>query len=178
MSTKICGRCKGETKKKQPCARRTCRTGLCWQHLRKHDGLRVKKSTISNAGLGLFAERQFKKGERIARYTGDTMTRKQQRERYPDGDSQYVLCAGDKSTSKCVDARRTNSTPARYANTTAPGEAKKRNAKLNKSFNLVATKNIPARREIFTSYGVGFKIRGKNLGVKTVVRNAGVKTIT
>ena len=41
---------------------------ICDLHLDIHHGLKVMPSTIPNAGLGLFAIRNFKKGERIGCY--------------------------------------------------------------------------------------------------------------
>lgn len=57
--------CRGTTAAGTPCTRSTCTTGpYCWQHLRKEEFLRVKKSTIPGAGLGLFADKPgAKKGE-------------------------------------------------------------------------------------------------------------------
>lgn len=62
------------------CTRRTLATGPnCWQHTRLLDSLRVAKSTIRNAGNGLFAWDKtenrdtvvFRKGEVIIEYYGE-----------------------------------------------------------------------------------------------------------
>ena len=65
-------RCLGRSRKGTQCKSRTKVGAYCWQHLVKMEGLRIKKSTIPQAGRGLFtARRAFKKNETVTKYTGD-----------------------------------------------------------------------------------------------------------
>ena len=77
----------------------------------KHPFLEVKTSTIPNAGLGVFALRDIKKGERLGEYTGrrvdeetfDRMRNTQYafRVNMPDGKCEYI----DAKRSPCILAR-------------------------------------------------------------------------
>ena len=62
--------CKDTTLRHTRCKKRTQRTKQCWIHLLKNRNLRIKKSTIPNAGLGLFAGKKTKKGTSLGFYTG------------------------------------------------------------------------------------------------------------
>ena len=88
QSVKECQRCEATTKSGNRCKNRTCRGKLCWQHLKKQEGLRVKPSGIQGAGMGLFTTKPFKKNEKIANYTGEQMSRAQINQRYPGKDFQ------------------------------------------------------------------------------------------
>ena len=65
-------RCSASTAKGPQCQQRTAVGHVCWNHLQRDFGLRVKKSSIPSAGRGLFAAWQagLPKGHRIP-YTGD-----------------------------------------------------------------------------------------------------------
>src|SRR4051812_24098296 len=76
----------------RPCAIDGCKhytekTNICAYHLHKYHGLAIKKSTIPNAGFGLFATHLYKKDEVIAYYTGKVLTDKQAKK----SNSQYIL---------------------------------------------------------------------------------------
>jgi hypothetical protein len=102
------------------CRLRTCATArFCWIHTRAgrppNHGLRVKPSTIPNAGLGLFAAVDIPADTVIAYYRGQRLTRKQLDRRYGrhhQGD--YVIKI---RPNVYIDACNTQSTVARYANT-------------------------------------------------------------
>ena len=64
-------RCTAEKKGGGQCGCRTKRGNLCHNHLRSAEGLAIKLAQQRNAGMGLYATRQFRAGERIAMYTGD-----------------------------------------------------------------------------------------------------------
>ena len=51
-------RCKSQTKRGDRCKNRTRKSPKCWIHLATEDNLRIKPSTIQNAGLGLFAHKK------------------------------------------------------------------------------------------------------------------------
>lgn len=64
-------RCSANTKSGTQCGQRTAVAHLCWNHLQRDMGVRVKKATLPGAGRGLFAAgRDLPAGHRIP-YTGD-----------------------------------------------------------------------------------------------------------
>ena len=123
----------------------------------KNNFLVAKTSKIPNSGKGLFTEKDIKKDETIAEFSGGELISQEEadkREAAHEGDYFIGMESGkllDVYKSKCM---------ARYAND-AEGFGKikglKNNAyiveqKKNRAF-LVATKNIPAGEEIFVDYG-------------------------
>lgn len=56
---------------------------LCWQHSRKQYGVRTGPSSIPGAGKGLFAVRDFAKGDVICPYGGRLLTGEQVERLYP-----------------------------------------------------------------------------------------------
>eukprot|EP01048_Picozoa_sp_COSAG05_P001316 COSAG05_NODE_43_length_25931_cov_49.314636_29_plen_160_part_00 len=149
QSKKECQQCTAQTNSGRRCKNRTCKSGKCWQHLKRDDGLRVKPSQISSGGTGLWTTKRIKPNQRIGRYTGESMTRSQLQQRYGNQTAQYALCS---SKNKCVDARKTNSSAVRFANDARRTQFKN-NARL-RGLNLVAgSRGIPANREIFAAYG-------------------------
>ena len=148
MSVYKSSQCVATTAQGHRCKLRTARSQLCWVHLRKEKGLRVKKSGVH--GLGLFATKKIKKNRVIDKYAGEKLSKAQIDSRYGSNDKRadYTLCNGK----KCVDARYTNASAARFANSTR-GTGKRKNAKLTHAFSLKSTQTIPAGREILTSYG-------------------------
>ena len=74
QSERECERCTATAKSGNRCRNRTCRGTVCWQHLKRDSGLRVKQSQIAAAGMGLWTTRRFKPNEKIGKYfkyTGD-----------------------------------------------------------------------------------------------------------
>jgi hypothetical protein len=125
---------------------------MCWIHLKKVKGLRVKKSFH---GLGLFATRDIKKNKRIVPYKGEEMTNREVAERYPRKDGRYVVCS--RTGDRCIDARHTTSGVGRYANS-ASGTGKKANARFtDRTLNIKSRKksHIKAGAEILVMYGPG-----------------------
>ena len=114
----------------------------------------MKKSEIAGAGFGLFTTKPFKKNQKIADYTGENLSRAAIERRYPGNTrGEYVLCDGNRPTSRCVDGRKTNSGAARFANDSR-GTNKRNNARfLQRGFGIKATQNISPGREILVSYG-------------------------
>ena len=156
QSIKECQRCTANTKRGTRCKNRTCRDDLCWQHLKKEKNLRIKKSQIPGAGLGLWTTRKFKPSERIGKYVGEKMSRDKVDERYPGNTrAEYVLCP---TANHCIDARRTNVSAVRFAND-ARGTRFKNNAMIRPRADVVRSKpqrGIPKDREIFLSYGTAY----------------------
>ena len=136
----------------QRCKLRTARGRKCWHHTLRDENLRVKKSGVKGAGLGLFSgKKRIKKGKSI-KYTGQDVSRAAVTARYPGG-AQYVLC---RSKTACKDARRTDEKGmGRWVNDSR-GTKKKNNARLTKAYSVKATRNIPPHTEIFASYGRGY----------------------
>jgi len=99
-------RCTADNKKGTQCKARTAMGQYCWTHLRTITGLRIKKSTIPNGGMGLFAARNLRSYSRID-YTGDRIAL--------NGDigGSYFL----ELTKKLgIDAARTNAGEGRWIN--------------------------------------------------------------
>jgi hypothetical protein len=159
MTLRECANCQATNKTNHlRCKNRTCTTGkFCWIHLQKILKLRVKTSTIPNAGKGLFASTGkntngvvFKKNQIIAPYTGREYTKADFETQFPgDQLKPYALLVG---RNKYVDAFSTQSSVARYAND-CKGSRKRCNAKLTEAGNLKAKFNIKEGQEILASYG-------------------------
>ena len=148
MSVYTSQQCTANTKKGERCRLRTARGKRCWHHLKKDDQLRVKTSKVPHAGLGLYTTKRIRKGRSIAKYTGEKMSRAAVDKRYGKKRADYVLCRGK----KCIDARRSNSSVARFVNDSR-GTKRKNNTKLTQSFTVKATRNITKGSELLAGYG-------------------------
>ena len=134
----------------EQCKLRTARGRKCFHHTRRDEGLRVKASAVTEAGLGLYTTRPMKKGTSITKYTGEELTRAQVDRRYGDETAQYTLC---RSAQSCRDARRSDEPGmARWINDSR-GTAMRNNVRLTSAYTAKATRNIAANRELFASYG-------------------------
>ena len=149
MSVYQSQRCVGTTLKGERCKLRTARGTRCWQHMKKHKKLRIKKSGVPNGGLGLYTTERIRKGKSIGKYKGEKMSRAQVDARYRGKRGDYVLC---KSKKKCIDGRKSNSSAVRFVNDSR-GTKKRNNTKLTGSFTAKATRNIPQNSELFAAYG-------------------------
>jgi SET domain-containing protein len=116
----------------------------------------VKKSQLPDAGKGLFAKVDFKKGDRIAEYAG--RRRKWKDVKDQDGYNAYLLRL---NPTTAIDARPSKS-PGRYANDAA-GLVRVRGLRNNAEYLtygnrcfIEATKKIKNGEEIFVSYGKAF----------------------
>src|SRR5438270_865806 len=132
------------------CRQRTAKGQYCWNHLRQAEGLRVKKSGVPEAGMGLFAERGFREGEVIAQYSGDRVA-------VADGRGNYLL---QLTNASCVDAARTNSGMGRWANDPrSSGTGANARFVVNRSARtacLKATRHITKGEEVFVPYGAAY----------------------
>jgi len=117
----------------------------------------VKKSKIPGAGKGLFTTSPIRKGDVIVEYKGEKMTWKQCLRRYGKHIDQahYLYYVSHKN---CIDAQYTPWALARYAND-ANGLVRVKGLKNNAEYDnikkkpyIVATRDIPARSEIFVDY--------------------------
>ena len=158
MSKEVTVQCHGKDIDGSRCQRMTTRTRYCPQHLKSIWGVSVKESSVPGAGLGLFAERPFKKGENIVEYRGHVVilldpssSDSEDEDSEPIG-GPYVV---QTTRHMFIDAARTDS-EGRYVNAAPAG--KKNNAQLvydsrKKVANVRAREKIAAGKEIFMGYG-------------------------
>jgi hypothetical protein len=101
-------RCSANTNSGAQCGQRTAIAHLCWNHLQRDMGVRVKKSTLPRVGRGLFAaSRDLPAGHRIP-YTGDEIELTQEKQGGP-----YVL---QTKVGAGIDAARRNAGLGRWLN--------------------------------------------------------------
>ncbi len=124
-----------------------------------YEDLEVKKSTIPNAGKGLFTKRDIKKGERFVEYLGEIITWKECDIRAEKDEGGYVFFI---SRNKCIDAFHTPNELARYAND-AKGLTRVKGINNNCVYEIhqkrgwiKAVKDIKAGSEILVSYGAEY----------------------
>lgn len=118
--------------------------------------LKVKKSTLPNAGKGLFTTTPIKKGEKIIEYLGEIIDWKEYEKRVERDEDGYLFFVNKKH---CIDAFNTPEHLARYAND-AEGLSKVKGLKNNASYEvfektrcfIIAKRDIEKGEEIFVSY--------------------------
>lgn len=118
--------------------------------------LKVKKSSLPNAGKGLFTTTPIKKGERIVEYLGEIIDWKEYEKRVERDEDGYLFFINKKH---CIDAFNTPQHVARYAND-AEGLSKVKGLKNNAEYQIVdknkcfivAKKDIEKNSEVFVSY--------------------------
>ena len=135
------------------CKKRVVYGYYCYVHNKYRKGLRIKESTIPDAGRGLYAEKPYKQGQIVSQYRGQKLKKREIDKKYGEqGD--FTVCHGNKPNNICVDAAVTSSSNGRYANTTNErNNVELKYKKANKTFRLIATEPISTSREIFTDYG-------------------------
>ncbi len=148
---RACNQCIAKSMNGGRCRRTTCIVGpWCWQHLELTQGLKVGPSTIPGAGKGLFAVKKFKAHDIITEYTGKRITAAKALK----SKSQYIIDTYNQNQK--VNARKTNSTPGRYANDVR-GTRKRPNAQLVAEPNewpaIQAVRAIQPGTEILVKYG-------------------------
>jgi hypothetical protein len=149
----------------------------CWQHRLKIEGLRIKPSTVPNGGLGLYAGREFSRGEQVTIYCGDIIEgNTQAQEEYKD--SKYLLQLKE---NKSIDAARTNTADGRLVND-ARGTVYTNNVLfcISRGGNNVAiraNRMIKKGEEIFAAYGRGYwnKIQRLEKQANPLVPNIPIK---
>lgn len=151
-----CNRCTANNKSGSRCKNRVCiGTTVCHAH-RKQLGLRVKKSTIPDAGKGLFATRKFKKNEIIGQYGGEVISGAEVTDRYSAGTAPYTLKIG---ANRYVDSacKRTLMSTANSKKVRSHNNAKFSTVPTaNNNINVRATKTIQPGSEIYVFYGDGY----------------------
>lgn len=117
--------------------------------------LYVKKSTIPNAGKGLFTRKAIPKGTRIVEYKGVISSWKDVKDE--DGKNGYIFFVNRKHV---INALPTLKALARYAND-ANGLTRVKGLSNNAEYEtdendkayILSTRDIPANAEIFVDYG-------------------------
>ncbi len=153
-----CQQCTDHTKSGMRCKRRTCKAlPFCYQHA-KAKGLQIKDSTIPHGGLGLFATKNYANRELIAEYIGDHHTNAQMQQRYGDHTAPYAIQAkqNDIIDATCRRGYAAYVNAPRGTNLKANAELKPSSRGNERIVNMRATTNIPAGREILTTYGAGY----------------------
>ena len=114
----------------------------------------VKKSTLPDAGKGLFTKKLIPKGTRIVEYTGNVRTWKEVQA--DESENPYIYYV---KRNFVIDALNDKSALARYAND-ARGLKRVKDIRNNAEYVengtrvfIEATKDIPANAEIFVGYG-------------------------
>lgn len=124
-----------------------------------YEDLLVKKSTLPNAGKGLFTKRDIKKGERIVEYIGEIITEAELDRRAEKDIYGYAFYINKK---RCIDAYYMPEALARFANdakglTRIPGITNNAEYEIWKNRGWIkATKDIKTGSEIFVSYGAEY----------------------
>lgn len=156
-------RCYSDNANHQWCKLKTRHGGLCWIHRKKIDGLKIAKSKIKGAGKGLFAEKEFKRGEVVAKYTGDLVDTQLVRNAGQKGSSSYALEVTQKIT---IDAARTNTADGRMINDARNTEFENNVEfvadRRNKTATLKAVRDIKIGEEILVAYGNSYWPGGEN----------------
>lgn len=131
----------------------------------------VKKSTIPSAGNGLFAKRNFKKGEVVCRYEGPLLTPQEAAQKNPLDGSYLLQCdfnwdsrfGNDDEFIRVIDASNQKSCYGRYCNDdifsngmVSPGDCLYMKNENWGILELNAKRKIAKNEEIFFSYGVDY----------------------
>jgi len=159
----ICQRCIEINKKGNQCNKKTCiGTPYCWIHLLYNYKLKVKDSTIPNAGKGLFVIDKkagdndiiFRKNDKIITYGGELINRDELEDRYDEYTAPYGYQ---------IDSNNfRDGALKRGVGTLGNNNAGRNNAKIvankrNKTASIKATNNIRNGSEIFISYGRDYR---------------------
>ena len=152
-------RCKSMTSKNVRCKKITRRTNQCWIHLLKNNNLRIKKSLISKAGLGLFAgKKKINKSQSLGYYTGRRIKNKSLDKHYPKTNlAPYAICESGRKNARCINANFSTDAAARYANDIMSKPKTNMNIKnvgrQKYRPKAYATKEIKPNEEIYYFYG-------------------------
>lgn len=128
------------------------------QHTTQPSGFYLETSTIPGAGLGMKANKRYKKGERIVPYEGERIDEAMKKQGYPNNEGQYVMYVMRDLYIDAVDPRL--SSAARYINSSGGGynnaAIKPHHRQGTHTINIVATRDIAPGEEIFMPYGSSY----------------------
>ena len=148
----------------------------CFQHLKSDRHLRIKPSTIHNAGKGLFAEDNsrgpndiiFRNRSNIIEYIGENINERELNRRYQIHTAPYALQVGA-NPNRYIDAATVRGVGSLINHRTG----NQVNARFvinprNNTARLAATKNIRNNQEIFVNYGHQYRIHEAGVRYKTI----------
>ena len=138
---------------RERCGRMTAKQlPYCTQHSHLQLGVEIKKSTIPNAGFGLFALKDFKRKEEIVSYPGRKINAYQVKQMYGNERNDLAPYTVKTSRNSFVD-----SACARGIGSFSNNKPHQNNSELVSrtadKVTLKATKKIKKKSEIFTAYG-------------------------
>jgi hypothetical protein len=129
--------------------------GLCWAHLQSDRHLKVKSSTIPNAGRGLFAYNKtdnrdivFRKGDFIINYDGEKLNELQLNTRYGNSTAPYSI----KVKNNYFEDGACRRSPGSLINHQPNARVNSRYSTNYRLIKIFATKNIRNGDEIFINY--------------------------
>lgn len=144
----------------------------CHIHRKIALNLMIKKSTIENAGDGLFAFKKgannneivFKKDAKICDYIGEVIDDLELRRRYGRNTAPYAI--------QLYNGLSQDAAIIRGIGALANHDRRKANVRLsikrdNSGAQLVATKNIKNNEELFINYGNSYKFNENNVYTRT-----------
>jgi hypothetical protein len=148
------------------CRNRTLKSGMCQQHLQSQVNLNIKQSKVQSAGFGLFTGgKSIRKGETVTPYTGQVSD-------VPISGTYVLQC----TKKHFIDANRSIDVGG-YVNECKRrdrerGECEGNNARLTynskrKEVNVIATRTIAPRKEVYLPYGIDYWSKLNNVRVKT-----------
>ena len=153
----------------------------CYVHLLSIKHLRIKESTIANAGNGLFTQNKsagendiiYKKGETIGEYLGEYLNLNTMNERYAYEEGNTAPYAVEITDDTLfIDASLYRSYPSIINHSNTPNQI---NVKFNNpnrrvqpnTIKMVATKNIRNNTELFANYGRQYHFQNNHQTVKS-----------
>lgn len=162
-----CNQCTATKKAGGRCKNRVCiGTTVCHVH-RKELGVKVKKSTLPNAGKGLFATKTFNKNSVIGEYSGENVSEAEIGRRYGKSKHDNVPygLGANNAKGRVLDSacRRSVMSLANSGRSRMQSNAKfSDRIKPNGTINVRATKKIKAGAEIKIWYGTDYWRTTKN----------------
>ena len=150
--------CGAKTKTGHSCRNKVV-IGLKRCHL--HRSVKIAQSTIPRAGKGVFAKRDYRKGERIGYYRGDVLSTSQHNRRYGSAQRDHAPYSLQGSKTKIIDASCTRSTMSMINGTRLKKDA---NAVFRGRMQSKDTGKMPVRAirpikkgdEVFVHYGAAY----------------------
>jgi hypothetical protein len=131
----------------------------CWIHLKKIEGVQLRDSTLPGAGKGLFAMKDFRRGDNILRYDGEELTNDCLNARYGENTAPYGISNPE---GRIFDGACQRG-PASMANH-RPGSFNARFVEVSGRPEpmLQALRNIKRNEEIFVNYGTEYEFEGNH----------------